>query len=349
MLAASREEAATDSLTGLGNRRRLLGDLTERIATATDARPATLALFDLDGFKLYNDSFGHAAGDELLARVGARLARAIGPDACAYRMGGDEFCVLVEGNGEAGHALITDAAHALAEHGEGFEIGSSHGVVLIPDDAGTAQDALRLADQRMYRHKSRGRASAGRQSTDVLLQVLSERHPDLHTHLSDVSVLARQVAQRLGLSDRQQELTALAAELHDVGKVAIPDAILDKPGPLDAAEWSFMKRHTVVGERIIEAAPALTDVAPIVRASHERIDGGGYPDGLAGQDIPLPARIVAVCDAYDAMRSRRPYKEPLSTEDSLAELRRCAGTQFDAGIVDVFAQLVGEREGVAAG
>jgi len=201
----------------------------------------------------------------------------------------------------------------------------------------------------MYRHKSRGRASAGRQSTDVLLQVLSERHPDLHAHLSDVSVLAREVAGRLGLSDREQELTALAAELHDVGKVAIPDAILEKPGPLDEAEWSFMKRHTVVGERIIEAAPALTDVAPIVRASHERIDGSGYPDGRRGDEIPLPARIVAVCDAYDAMRSRRAYKEPLSMAEALAELRRHSGTQFDPLIVEVFSELAAERETVEGG
>jgi two-component system cell cycle response regulator len=349
MLATSREEATTDALTGLWNRRRLMSDLARCIHDASSARPVTLSLFDLDGFKLYNDNFGHAAGDALLARVGARLARAIGADASAYRMGGDEFCVLVEGDARTAHALIADAGHALAERGEGFEIGSSHGVVLIPDDATTAGEALRLADQRMYRHKSRGRTSAGRQSTDVLLQVLSERHPDLHTHLSDVSVLARQVAGRLGLSERDQELTALAAELHDVGKVAIPDAILEKPGPLDEAEWSFMKRHTVVGQRIIEAAPALTDVAPIVRASHERVDGSGYPDGRKGDEIPLPARIVAVCDAFDAMRSRRPYKEPRSTAESLAELRRGAGTQFDADIVDVFTEVVGQRERVGAG
>jgi HD-GYP domain-containing protein (c-di-GMP phosphodiesterase class II) len=196
----------------------------------------------------------------------------------------------------------------------------------------------------MYRHKSRGRTSAGRQSTDVLLRVLSEKYPDLHTHLSDVSVLARHVAGRLGLSEREQELTELAAELHDIGKVAIPDAILDKPEPLDASEWSFMKRHTVIGERIIEAAPALTDVAPIVRASHERIDGTGYPDGLAGDEIPLPARIVAVCDAFDAMRARRPYKDPLSTDEALAELRRCAGAQFDPRIVEAFVSIVESRE-----
>jgi two-component system, cell cycle response regulator len=348
MIATSRHEASTDALTGLGNRRALLRELDSCVPVATSEEPVMLALFDLDGFKLYNDSFGHSAGDELLALVGGRLARAIGSNATAYRMGGDEFCVLVSADIDTAHEIVSDAAHALCEHGEGFEIGSSFGAVLIPDDARNGQEALRIADHRMYRHKSRGRTSAGRQSTDVLLKVLSERHPDLHTHLSDVSVLARTVAEQLGLSSRDQELTELAAELHDVGKVAIPDAILDKPGPLDATEWSFMKRHTVIGERIIEAAPALTDVAPIVRASHERIDGTGYPDGLAGDEIPLPARVVAVCDAYDAMRARRPYKEPLSTEEALTELRDCAGTQFDARIVDVFVAVVESREHVTS-
>src|SRR2546421_39461 len=127
-----------------------------------------------------------------------------------------------------------------------------------------------------------------------------------------------------------------AAELHDVGKLAIPDSILNKPGPLDQEEWAFMRRHTLIGERIVASAVSLREAAPIVRATHERWDGAGYPDGVGGEQIPLAARIIAVCDAFDAMVTTRPYRIGMSPEDALAELRRCAGTQFDPAVVDAF-------------
>ena len=221
--------------------------------------------------------------------------------------------------------------------------------MLIPDDATSAQDALRLADQRMYRPRAAGARRRGVRAPTCCSRSCPSATPTSTRTCPTCRCWRARRRRRLGLSEREQELTALAAELHDVGKVAIPDAILEKPGPLDDAEWSFMRRHTVVGERIIEAAPALTDVAPIVRASHERMDGNGYPDRRKGDEIPLPARIVAVCDAYDAMRSRRAYKEPLSIGEALAELQRCAGTQFDADIVRVFSELASEREHVEDG
>ena len=165
----------------------------------------------------------------------------------------------------------------------------------------TPSEALRIADQRMYANKHAGRSSASRQSTDVLLRALAERHPDLGQHLAGVAELAEATARRLGLATDEIAEVHLAAELHDVGKVAVPDSILSKPGPLDEPEWDFIRRHTLVGERIIAAAPALGRVARLVRSSHERWDGNGYPDRLAGDAIPLGARIVAVADAFDAM------------------------------------------------
>jgi HD-GYP domain-containing protein (c-di-GMP phosphodiesterase class II) len=187
--------------------------------------------------------------------------------------------------------------------------------------------------------------SALRQSRDVLLEVLAQREPDLHEHTEGVTALARRVARRLALAPDEQEDVARAADLHDIGKMAIPDAILNKPGPLDDEEWAFMRRHTVIGEEILAVAPALQHVALLVRASHERWDGGGYPDGLAAEEIPLGARIVAVCDAYSAMVQERPYKSGLRPEDALAEIRRSAGTHFDPQVVDAFAAEM--REGVA--
>jgi putative nucleotidyltransferase with HDIG domain len=191
----------------------------------------------------------------------------------------------------------------------------------------------------MYRHKERRPASAASQSGDVLLRALGEREPELLEHTEAVTDLARGVAAALGLDLEARDVVARAAELHDIGKVAIPDAILSKPGPLDDDERAFMRRHTVIGEAIIDAAPALRPVAALVRASHERWDGGGYPDGLAADAIPLGARIVAVCDAYSAMVQERPYGVVLSEAEALRELRRCAGTQFDPGVVAAFCSV----------
>jgi HD-GYP domain-containing protein (c-di-GMP phosphodiesterase class II) len=195
----------------------------------------------------------------------------------------------------------------------------------------------------MYARKSAGRASAARQSTDVLLRVLAERQPALGEHLEGVGSMCERIARRVGVPADDLPALVQAAELHDVGKAAIPDAILNKPGPLDDDEWAFMRRHTLIGERIVAAAPALARVAAIVRSSHERFDGGGYPDGLAAEQIPLASRIIFACDAFDAMVTDRPYRAGMSIADALAELQRCAGTQFDPAVVDALCALVADQ------
>ncbi len=186
------------------------------------------------------------------------------------------------------------------------------------------------------RHVGRRDRAPASESRALLLRAIAERDPDLHEHTVDVTVLARRVAARLGCDGRARATIALAAELHDVGKVAIPDPILRKPGPLDAVETAVMRRHSVIGEAMVRESPGLAAAAALVRASHERWDGAGYPDGLAGEAIPLGARIVAVCDAYSAMRQARPYGPVLGEAEALAELRRCAGTQFDPRVVAAF-------------
>jgi HD-GYP domain-containing protein (c-di-GMP phosphodiesterase class II) len=198
---------------------------------------------------------------------------------------------------------------------------------------------MRLADQRLYEAKQSGRRSPSRQSTDVLLQALRERDADLGSHLHDVGGLTAAVGARIGLEADELDVLRLAGELHDIGKVAIPDAILTKAGPLDPDEWAIVRQHTLIGERILAAAPALSQVAKLVRSSHERHDGTGYPAGMAAHEIPLGSRIVAVCDAFDAMIGPRPYRLGMSEEGALNELRRCAGTQFDPEIVEVFCAL----------
>jgi diguanylate cyclase (GGDEF)-like protein len=333
---ALREQAVTDALTGLGNRRRLSDDLAAALQRATASRPALLLLFDLDGFKAYNDTFGHLAGDQLLTRLGGKLAEAVADRGAAYRLGGDEFCALLDLEDEQLEDLIARTASALTEKGEQFCIRASLGAVLLPHEADSPDHALQLADERMYAHK-RGRAAGPReQARDLLLRTMQAKMPQLDEHSSEVADLAVRVARALGLTGEALDEIARAAELHDVGKVGIPDAILNKPGPLDASEWEFMHQHTILGERILNAAPALRPVARLVRSSHERWDGTGYPDRLAGERIPLGARIVAVCDAYEAMTADRAYRKRLSPEAARGELRANAGTQFDPAVVDAF-------------
>jgi two-component system, cell cycle response regulator len=177
----------------------------------------------------------------------------------------------------------------------------------------------------------------------ALLEALTEREPELLTHLEGVAALAITTGRMLGL--RRDELHELskAAQLHDLGKLAVPDEILHKRGPLDEREWEFIRQHTLVGERILRASPAYQNVATIVRSSHERWDGSGYPDGLAGEAIPLASRIISVCDAYDAMISDRPYRPALSPEDTVAEIERCAGSMFDPTVARALVAYVRDR------
>jgi two-component system cell cycle response regulator len=339
-LSLTHTEARTDSLTGLRNRRSLMDDLALQLELASAASPRALLLFDLDGFKEYNDAFGHPAGDTLLIRLAARLAEAVGSSGLAYRLGGDEFCALVSVGSEGIDELLLACSAALAERGEGFDVSSSFGSVLLPEEATTPTQALQLTDRRMYARKGGRRMSAGRQSRDVLLRTLSERRPDLDLRMRDIGELALAVGRELHMTPEGLDEVARAAELHDVGKIAVPDAILDKPGPLDPVEWSFMRRHPLIGERILLAAPALRPVARLVRSSHERWDGGGYPDGLSGNEIPLGARVVAVCHAFDAMTTERPYQQAIADDEAVAELRRCAGTQFDPMVVEAFCRVM---------
>jgi two-component system cell cycle response regulator len=330
----TRHLARTDSLTGLWNRLALQRDL-ERVFDGPESH--VLLLFDLDGFKNYNDSYGHPAGDVLLARLGTLLAATLAEDGTAYRIGGDEFCVLAPWPANDPPTTLLERARAsLCEQGEGFTVGASCGHAALPADASNAADALRVADRRLYAEKNSGRVSARAQSARVLRRALNECDDTLGEHVDDVAGLAARVAERLGLDHDEVERVATAAELHDIGKIAIPRSILHKPGPLDDDEWAYIRRHTLIGERIAQGAPALAGVASMIRSSHERWDGTGYPDRLTADQIPLGAQIVFVCDSYAAMTTARSYKPALSRTDALAELHANSGTQFAPTVVDAF-------------
>ncbi len=192
----------------------------------------------------------------------------------------------------------------------------------------------------MYADKDSRRPSAGGEVEAVLLRILNQRAPELTEHVNAVKNLAGAVGEELELPPGEMAALIRASELHDIGKIAIPDAILSKAGPLDDEEWGFMHQHTILGERIVSAARSLASVGRLIRSSHECWDGKGYPDQLAGDDIPLASRIILVCDAYDAMTSERPYSPARTPEAALAELRECAGSQFDPELVRILEHVV---------
>ncbi len=339
-----RRQALTDALTMLGNRRKLAEDVDERLPRASSEKPLVLIVFDLDGFKSYNDTFGHPAGDALLARLGDKLSRGVAGHGTAYRLGGDEFCALLDAESGELYAVLSSATGALEEHGENFAVCASYGAVLLPQEATNLDFAMQLADERMYANK-KGRAAGSTDHTrDVLMNIIQARQPALQAHSDRVARLARGVGRRLSMSGEELDELVRAAELHDIGKVGIPDAILGKPASLDEAEWEFMRQHTLLGERILNAAPALRPVAAVVRATHERFDGSGYPDRLAGEQIPLAARVIAACDAYEAMTTDRPYRSRLSHEEACAELRGEAGRQFDPQVVDLLLDVLEQAD-----
>jgi diguanylate cyclase (GGDEF)-like protein len=322
----------TDPLTGLSNRGKLVYDL-DRLLSSEHPSPHLLTILDLDGFKAYNDAFGHPAGDALLIRLGHQLAAAVGDGGRAYRMGGDEFAMLIPGSDADAAPAVAAGAAALSERGEGFRVTSSAGSAEIPGEATERGSALQLADQRMYGQKDSRRPSAGGEVEAVLIRLVNQRAPDLAEHGNAVKSLALAVGRDMELPPGEVTALSRASELHDVGKIAIPDAILNKTTPLDDEEWEFIRQHTILGERIVSAAPSLVAVGRLIRASHERWDGRGYPDRVAGESIPLAARIIFACDAYDAITAERPYSPARGPETALEELRRGAGTQFDPDVV----------------
>jgi HD-GYP domain-containing protein (c-di-GMP phosphodiesterase class II) len=260
-----------------------------------------------------------------------------------YRLGGDEFCALLSG-GEDPAVLASKLAGALIEAGEHFTIGASYGEVLLGVETKEVDQALRIADQRLYAQKTLVHPPTSLEWRDVLVGLIRERDPRLGTHIQELADLARRVGERLGLDEEDMKLLVAAAELHDIGMAAIPDAILQKPGALDHEERMFVERHTLIGERVLAAAATGRPVGAIVRATHEHYDGGGYPDGVCGEEIPLASRIIAVCDAYCAMRSERSYRSVMSPQEALGEIKRCSGGQFDPRVSEILIELVSAEQ-----
>jgi diguanylate cyclase (GGDEF)-like protein len=364
--------ALTDPLTGLGNHRHFHERLQRELARADETGGlVSLCFLDIDDFKRVNDQFGHPAGDRVLSQVASRLRQ--GGE--SFRLGGDEFAVLLSGMDEA-QALET--AESIVQRISETELGKagaitvSAGVATFPQH-GRERDALiRLADGALYWAKEHGKNQVRLARADVaelsefrrvasgvdrvarfraaasLARAVDSRDAYTGSHSDRVASLSAQIAEQLGLSADEVELTRLAGSLHDLGKLAIPEEILRKPASLTDAERLVLERHPQIGYRMLESL-GVDPIADWVLHHHERWDGTGYPDGLAADRIPLGARIIFVADAFDAMTSDRLYRPALSVDEAVAEMERCAGTQFDPEVVNAFLAAIGVRSGTPVG
>src|SRR4051812_30062139 len=329
-----------DPLTGCLNRRGFEERLDAEVDGAT-RNHGTLALvvLDLDHFKAVNDTHGHAAGDELLCWTVTRAGEALRPMDSVGRLGGDESAIPLPGAGPSEARDVADRlCEALAERVE-----VSLGVATFPADGADRGSLHRHADADLYASKH-GRADARDLSfASSLASAVNLRMAVPDEHLSAVPRWALAIGERLGLAPAEAAMLRLAAILHDVGKVSVPDRILRKPGPLTVDEFEHVKGHPAAGAEIVAHIDGLSPVSEWIRRSHEHFDGSGYPDGLRAEAIPLASRILLVADAFDAMTSTRPYGLPLPPEMALDELQRGAGRQFDASCVEALAQHLAEH------
>jgi diguanylate cyclase (GGDEF)-like protein len=329
-----------DPLTGCLNRRGFEERFEAEIDSATRSGGSIgLVVLDLDHFKAVNDSHGHAAGDELLRWCVERAGEALRPMDTLGRLGGDEFAILVPAADPAQAREVGERVrNAFADR-----VSVSVGVASFPDNGSDRETLHRHADADLYVAKE-GRAGGRDLSfASALASAVNLRMSVPDEQLSTVPQFALAIADRLGFSDADRAMLRLAAILHDVGKISIPDRILRKAGPLTIEESEHVKRHPAAGAEIVAHIDGLSALADWILHSHEHVDGSGYPDGLIGDAIPLPSRVLLVADSFDAMTSVRPYGRLLSPEVALAELRHGAGREFDARCVDALAEYLAEQ------
>jgi diguanylate cyclase (GGDEF)-like protein len=362
--------ALTDPLTGLGNHRSFHERLQRELAAAEEnGSSLSLCLVDIDDFKSVNDTFGHPVGDRVLGQVASRLRQ--GGE--SFRLGGDEFAVLLPGLDDRNAVGVARSIVERVGAAQLEQVGTltvSAGVATFPIQGVGRDELIRLADSALYWAKEDGKnrartyeaakielaqlqqladspdRAARYRAAASLAKAVDARDAYTGSHSERVADLAARIARRLGSDDSLIELTRLAASLHDLGKLAIPEEILRKPSELNESERLVLQRHPQIGYRMLESL-GVEPIAEWVLHHHERWDGDGYPDRLRGDEIPLGARIIFVADAYDAMTSERVYRRPLSPREALEELERCSGSQFDPQIVDAFSEELGVRPRVA--
>ena len=319
-----------DPLTGCLNRRGFEERVTAEIDQGVrNGRPFAVVMIDLDRFKQINDSQGHAAGDQLLRWTVQTIQRTIRPMDSVGRLGGDEFAILLPGSGHADALEVAERVEKTLL----ARVGAATGVASFPSHGVELDELLSHADAELYAAKE-GQPHLAPDRRELSWAAALARAVDLRMathddHSSRVAEYAGAIGRELGWDDGDLALLRMAAMLHDVGKVSLPDHILRKTGPLSTEEYEQVKRHPVAGAQLIARVDGLDPIISWIRHSHEHFDGSGYPDRLSADAIPLASRILLVADAFDAMTSDRPYRTAVSPEEALYELERCSGSQFD--------------------
>ncbi|PKK97466.1 MAG: hypothetical protein CVV58_01145 [Tenericutes bacterium HGW-Tenericutes-3] len=329
-----------DYLTNLPNR----GYFEEMLAKLDDPiyYPLGIVMMDLDGLKLINDAFGHARGNETLVQVANILRKIKCKDCFVSRIGGDEFVMLYPNANtsdmeELKKQLFNEVRNIREED---YRFSISFGYSMKLDDSRDADDILNEAEDNMYSNKVLHGQSARNESVIAILNTLKVKYDEERLHSDLVSQYCRQLGEVLNFDADNLIEVELAGLMHDIGKITIPDNILKKPGKLDEQEWKIMKTHTINGYNILRSADKYSRLAEYALTHHERWDGNGYPNGLKGEEIPLISRVISICDAYEAMTSDRPYRKALGQQKAIDELIRCAGSQFDQKLVEIFIKKV---------
>lgn len=304
--------------------------------------PLSLIMGDVNGLKLVNDVFGHQEGDTLLRKIADALKGACRKEDMVARWGGDEFVVLLPRTTEPLAMEFAKRVRNLCTETDGTPIQPSIalGIATKEEPDQDLRDVLRNAEDRMYRNKLMDRKSTRSAIIYSLQKTVQERSMEMGEHAMRLKGIALDVGRAVGLPDDKLDELSLLAMLHDIGKIAIPDQILGKPGRLLPEEWEAMQGHLEIGYRIVESTPELAHIGEALLAHHEWWDGTGYPKKLKGEQIPLISRILAIADAYDVMTHDRPYRKAITTQDALREIKQCEGTQFDPHLVDVFVKIM---------
>lgn len=331
-----------DQLTGLYNR--FFFEARLRQLSEKPEYPTTIISTDIDGLKLINDTIGHSAGNRLLKICAGIVSESLNGEGILARIGGDDFsAILPLVSKEEGEKIARQIRYQVNYYNRAhanLPLSLSIGVATTEDRSISLKKLLKLAEDQMVRNKLHRHGSASNNVVRSLVTAIGERDNYSQGHAKRLEKMCLSVGEKMGLSSQQLADLALLAQVHDLGKVAIPDAILFKPGPLTEEEWQIMKRHSEKGYRIASSSTDLAAVANLILRHHEHWDGSGYPLGLKGSEIPVECRILAIADAFDVMTNERSYKKPVSVKTALQELRACSGRQFDPYVTEIFVNLV---------